>query len=89
MENKMTNIEYDVLDELYFVLTYQELSLKLGIDSIVLEEVIKNLFQKGWIKLIEKESGEEIELMDATTLFQNPSYVLLATKLGLKIHNSN
>ncbi len=85
----MTNIEYDVLDELYFVLSFQELCLKLNMDPILVEGVIQGLFQKGWVKLIEKESGEEVVLLDAMTLVHNPAYVLLATKLGLKIHNSH
>lgn len=83
----MTNLEYDVIDELYFVTTFDELEQNLSLSKDELQSVLKTLIQKEWIKCL-KDVSEEL-IFDETEFDQNYSnYYYLATKAGLLAHNS-
>ena len=54
----MTNIEYAIIDELYFVISFKELLAQLDFDKELLENELRKLYQKGWIRIydgIDKE----------------------------------
>ena len=46
----MTNIEYAIIDELYFVISFKELLAQLDFDKELLENELRKLYQKGWIR---------------------------------------
>ena len=82
----MTDLEFDILDELYFVETFENLQKKLNLDKKILSKCLKQLLENGWIKCF-SENREEIftDLTHFEEKFDKYSY--LATKAGLKAHN--
>lgn len=83
----MTEGEFVVLDELYFVQSFAELQESTALGEEALKEVLEGLLAKGWIRCLSSRSGEPAA--DVETLpeqFQN--YFYLATKDGLLAHNS-
>ncbi len=83
----MTDIEYDIIDELYFVTPYKTLLEESGYDDLTLKKNLIELIEKGFIKVYMK-MDEEIEMhnLDMENSFQ--SYYYLASKKGLFEHNS-
>ncbi len=83
----MTDEEFDVLDELYFVIKYGDLLEETGLPSEQLIQVLQSLYSKGWIKIMEtvddELSASEIDLKNSAG-----SYFFLATKSGLLAHNT-
>jgi hypothetical protein len=82
----MTDEEFDLLDELYFVHSYQEIKEQLSWEDDILVRTLKKLLEKEWIRcfknVTEEIFGSEIRLNNE---FQ--SYHYLATKAGLLAHN--
>ncbi|MFT6213911.1 MAG: DNA-binding HxlR family transcriptional regulator [Roseivirga sp.] len=82
----MTDEEFDVLDELYFVQSFDFLKEESNLNSEILTLTLKALIEKGWVKCFadrpalvpihEKSLGKEWE-----------TYFYLATKDGLLAHN--
>lgn len=87
MENKMTDKEFDVLDELYFLTSFDDLFKNCNLTAEELKEILESLLQKGWVKCL-KNKDEEIP--DHELDFENcfKEYDYLATKSGLFAHNS-
>ena len=83
----MTDEEFEVLDELYFVLSWDELQNATGKPKEQLIKVLIQLLEKGWIRVYRKMDDElsldEIDLKD-----QSASYFYLASKEGLLAHNT-
>ena len=46
----MTDLEYDLLDELYFVISFDALQNALNWVKLSIEEQLKNLLEKQWVK---------------------------------------
>ena len=83
----MSDQEFDVLDELYFVQSFDEVRELTGMDNESLKEVLQELLSKGWIRCMESRDG----VVDGRrTDFQKNyrQYFYLATKPGLLAHNS-
>lgn len=84
----MSDLEYDVLDELYFVQSYAHLRDTLQWDDQMLKETIESLWKKDWIRCYssptEELTGNEIDL---ETRYH--TYYYLASKSGLFAHNSS
>lgn len=83
----MTDQEFDVMDELYFVTPFNELKSKLQIDDHELKNLLIGLLKKGWVKsfqTIDEEVDED--KLDFENKFREYHY--LATKAGLMAHNS-
>lgn len=82
----MTDQEFDVLDELYFVQTYDDLKSELDFDDATLISILKSLVANAWIKcysaMDEEVFGEQIDLTH-----NYGRYLYLATKKGLMAHN--
>ncbi|MTI32783.1 hypothetical protein [Xanthovirga aplysinae] len=83
----MTDLEYEVLDELYFVQSYSQLSQSTDVAEEKLFAVLKDLLKNHWIKCL--KSPEE-EVFDEDLNFEKyyKHYYYLATKKGLMAHNS-
>jgi len=84
----MTTIQFDVLDELYFLQSYDYLTKTLKLNDKILKETLEELLKKGWIKCY---SSPTEELMPESLEFGKnyANYHYLATKAGLIAHNSN
>jgi hypothetical protein len=82
----MSDLEFDVMDELYFVISFEELLNSLGISELQLKEILSGLYGKGWIKVF---SQIEEELPDENVDLENQyiKYFYLASKEGLMAHN--
>ena len=82
----MTNIEFEILDELYFVISFDELLAELDFDKELLVNELRKLYQKGWIRVYD---GIDKELENHVLLDESFSkYRFLASKKGLSEHNS-
>ena len=82
----MTNIQFEIIDELYFVISFQELLAQLDLDVELLVDELHKLHQKGWIRIYD---GIDKELENHVLLDESFSkYRFLASKKGLSEHNS-
>lgn len=83
----MSEQEYLVLDELYFLQSFQELQELTDLPPQELRKVLGDLLEKGWVKCIHSREGEEPVGMDEfISAYTTLEY--LATKAGLLAHNS-
>ncbi|MFN3315695.1 MAG: transporter [Raineya sp.] len=80
-------MEFDILDEIYFVETFENIRQKLNINSQTLKETLKSMIEKGWVKCFANQYTEVI--FDTRSFEENYQvYHYLATKEGLLAHNS-
>jgi hypothetical protein len=84
----MTNAEFDVLDELYFLCSYHDLAKSLDMSDEVIKSTLDKLLGRGWVKCFLSPT-EEIELDISNLETEYRKYHYLATKAGLRAHNSN
>ena len=83
----MTELEYEILDELYFVISFQELLEKLSLDEPELKKCLASLLQQNYIKCFRTISDEiPPEHLDFENNYRNYHY--LASKEGLFAHNT-
>lgn len=82
----MTELEFDVLEELYFVVPYRHLQEETDLDDDTLKGVLRALLGKGWVKCFLTTSEEAVE---GEIDFENKykDYYYLASKQGLLAHN--
>lgn len=84
----MTDEEFEVLDELYFVQSFKELMTLTNKSPQELVLILEGIYKKGWIKVMEgvddELSREEVDFQSLA--FRN--YYFLVTKSGLVAHNS-
>lgn len=82
----MTDQEFDVLDELYFVQPFSYLTEELDMDEEELKRVLLSLLTKGYVKCFFNMNDEVFEdKMNFDADYQ--SYYYLASKQGLLAHN--
>jgi hypothetical protein len=85
----VTDQEFEVLDELYFVTAFKALVAALGWSSEEVFVPLSEMVQKGWVKCLDPITEQEVECMSAIALRNKVEQVLfLATKKGLFEHNS-
>jgi len=83
----MSDLEFDILDELYFVTPFETVRSTLSMDETELKQALQSLIDKGWVKCFHPGSIEVVtEALDFDDKFR--SYHYLATKEGLLAHNS-
>ena len=83
----MTDEEFEIIDELYFVTSYTDLKVETEMSDDLLEKQLASLISKGWIKVYESVDEEVTFDPDSFQLnFKN--YFYLASKKGLFQHNS-
>lgn len=82
----MTDLEFDLMDELYFVQPYKQLQQMLGWDDLLLLKVLESLHLKEYIKCLQTPDYERFDKIfwqqEGKKLFY------LATKKGLMAHNT-
>jgi hypothetical protein len=83
----MTEQEFTVLDELYFIVSFNEIQESIELSSQQLKLVLISLWEKGWLRCY---SGIENELDIHTIDIENQfdKYHYLASKEGLMAHNT-
>lgn len=81
----MTTEEFDVLDELYFVISFDQLKQETGLEEDALRKILARLLENDWIECYgdQKEPIPERQL-DFQESYKFYSY--LATKKGLIAH---
>jgi len=84
----MTSIEFDVLDELYFLQPYLYLIITLKLDDKILQKTLLELIKKGWV-ICYSSPTEEVEFEKRKFEKGYRNYHYLASKAGLLAHNSN
>ena len=82
----MSDEEFDLLDELYFVQPYAVLQEALGWEDSKLLYTLTLLFDKGWIKCFSAPDQECFEEIDLHAV--GKALLYLATKKGLMAHNT-
>ena len=81
----MTDAEFDILDELYFVISFEDLQNQLNMDEMDLIEHLRTIFEKGWVRVFDDpDSAADVPFSTVSIT----SAFLLASKSGLKAHNS-
>lgn len=83
----MSEPEFLILDELYFLQSFDDLLALTGLSAVELQQALSGMLQKGWVKCLLSREGEE----PAGTAEFNSRYAslfYLATKAGLMAHNS-
>ena len=84
---KMSEEEFDVLDQLYFVTSYADLKDNFNYDNEILLDLLLSIASKGWLKCFENPDVE-IEAEEHTLRRNYLKYQYLASKQGLLAHNS-
>ncbi|OYX21544.1 MAG: hypothetical protein B7Z16_05750 [Algoriphagus sp. 32-45-6] len=82
----MTDSEFDLLDELYFVQPFDYLKDALGWEDAHLLETLLSLYQKGMIKCLSGPDQERFDQVDV--IAEGDKLMYLATKKGLMAHNT-
>lgn len=83
----MTELQFEILDELYFVISFNDLKEKLRIDEYQLKQELQSLLELDYIKCFRNVSDEiPPQHLDFENNFQKYHY--LASKEGLFAHNS-
>lgn len=82
----MTDGEFDLLDELYFVQPFGYLHESLGWTERMLLETLQSAYNKGYIKCLYSPDEEVFESFDMFEKGRNLYF--LATKKGLMEHNA-
>ncbi|MFN3996936.1 hypothetical protein [Algoriphagus sp.] len=82
----MSDEEFDLLDELYFVQNYDFIKESLGWEDGLLLATLNSLYQCGMIKCLTSPDTERFDVVDLIT--EGKSLYYLATKKGLMAHNT-
>ncbi|MBS9524106.1 hypothetical protein KIH41_08460 [Litoribacter ruber] len=82
----MSEAEFDLMDELYFVQSYAYLKEAMGWDDEQLLAILQKLYGKGYIKCMTEPDSEIFDKADI--LKAGRDYYYLATKKGLMYHNT-
>lgn len=83
----MTDREYEILDELYFAISFEELIKKVELEEEILKKELLEFVKKDWVKCMVQMTDEEISDMNLIEA-KYKEYNFLATKKGLFAHNS-
>lgn len=83
----MNELEFEILDQIYFVESFDKIQQATNIDENTLKNTLKTMIEKGWVKCFLNQFSEIIT--DTKDFEENyKKYYYLATKEGLLIHNS-
>lgn len=84
----MSDLEFEVLDELYFVTHFSELVVALGLEDGEIKPVLAKLLKKGWLRCF-ADPDVELDEKDIDIEVSFRSYYYLASKEGLMAHNKS
>lgn len=82
----MSDPEFELLDELYFVQSYHYVKESLGWEDQLILETLNSLYRKALIKCLDTPDEERFDEVDVFEEGKNLFY--LATKKGLMAHNA-
>lgn len=83
----MTDVEFDIIDELYFVTAYKDLREATDLSDDQLRENLVKMTKKGWVRVYKSVDEEsELDKLDLNKDYQ--SFFYLASKKGLFEHNT-
>ncbi len=86
MEN-MTDNEFDLLDELYFVQSFEVIKDALNWEKELLKETLFSLYKKDFIKILIEHDVDFSDTIDSCEMFDWENKYFLASKKGLLLHN--
>jgi len=85
----MTEAEWQILDELYFVTSYAELREQAGLPAEQLHAGLCALLQKGWVcQMYFEKEHQDYRRLEQPELNMLDNFAYLATKAGLLAHNN-
>ena len=84
----MSDLEFDVMDELYFIQSFEGLMEATGLEDKELRPVLEKLLSKGWIRCF-RSAADEVPGEDIDLQTEYMQYLYLASKSGLMAHNSS
>ncbi|WP_205503903.1 hypothetical protein [Rufibacter psychrotolerans] len=84
----MTDQEFDILDELYFVTSFKELQQKTGLPEPAFREALRGLISMNYIKCLFPDQDTEVPFDPDHFAREGHAYFFLASKAGLLAHNS-
>lgn len=83
----MTDQEFDVLDELYFLTSFQDIVESCDISSEKLPPILWQMISRGWVNCF-KNYDQEFEPGKEEFTRNFADYHYLASKKGLMMHNA-
>jgi hypothetical protein len=84
----MSENEFDILDELYFVVSYPDLKSTLSLTDNEICAALSSLIKQGYVKILYPDQDTEHEYNEVEFSKHCQDYYFLATKAGLVVHNS-
>jgi len=84
----MNEIEYEIIDELYFVTSFRDIANALYLTNQELCSNLKDLIKRGYVKAFYPNPDTEVEFAEQQFEDNCQQYYFLATKAGLIVHNS-
>ena len=75
-----------MLDELYFVVSFNELQTTLDLEADELKNVLQTLLRRDWIKCLSNQT-DELSASEVNFEENYRDYFYLATKSGLLSHH--
>ena len=82
----MSDEEFDLLDELYFVQPYEYLQSALGWEDELILNTLESLYKSGMIKCLSQPDEERFDEVNISE--EGKNLFFLATKKGLMAHNT-
>jgi hypothetical protein len=82
----MSDAEFDLLDELYFVQPFSYLQEALGWEDELILKTLDSLYQNEMVKCLSKPDTERFDRVDISG--EGKNLYFLATKKGLMAHNA-
>lgn len=84
----MTNHEFDILDELYFVASFRDLMQKTGLSASELSEGLRSLLEQGLVRSFWPDPDTELAYEESSFGAISQDCYYLASKEGLLQHNT-
>jgi len=84
----MSENEFDILDELYFVTPYSDLKSALSLSDEEICTALQCLIRQGYVKILYPDQDTEHAFEEESFGRHCREYYFLATKAGLIVHNS-
>ena len=82
----MSEVEYDIMDQLYFVTSFGDVKDLSGLDAPLIAGVLWKFISNGWVKCFDGPE-KEVELTEDDFKTNFAKYHYLASKQGLLAHN--
>jgi hypothetical protein len=82
----MTDMEFDILEELYFIQSYDALLKATRLQTNDLKKVLSQLLEKGWVRCY-FPINMEIPFVPELFEVNFRKYYYIASKAGLLAHN--